>query len=213
MNKEKINIEERIANLVSDSDDIPSQLTQIPEKYRKLSIHTEGSFVVKYCISKELEEKLRNIINELYCRDFVYEIKRIANISQEEDKLTEERIELRYEDIENKEKGITCYELSYFTIDVFNFVKMIENKVGIKLNSIYDISKYQEIVKEELSKIEKNLSKEILDIKKVKKNDRIFYVITINNMHFDVLTVPNKKKDIFTVKPTYSSVKKTLKKS
>lgn len=88
-----------------------------------------------------------------YYQDLTYVIKRLAGLQINEDSKISQRIELRQGDIPVVENGITCYELSDFTKDLFKFVRTIKKITGEELTSLEDISKYPELVNEELEKL------------------------------------------------------------
>lgn len=106
-----------------------------------------------------------------YYQDLIYYIKKLAGFEIKNDSKIEQRIELRLRDIEEIENGITCYKISDFSKDLFEFVRTIQKIAGVEFTSLEDISKYPKIVNEELEKL----------IEKEK------------NVNFDVMAVPNPK--------------------
>ena len=90
---------------------------------------------------------------DIYYEDLIYQIKLLSGLEVKEDKDILERIELRSKGIPVVDNGITCYELSDFTKDLFEFVRTIKQRAGADFTSLEDISKYSELVIEELDKL------------------------------------------------------------
>lgn len=98
------------------------------------------------------------IKDRLYYEDLIYAIKKIGNLDYTENKTTEERISLRlqpnYSEEEQKEIELMGEELSDFELDIFLIVRKISKKANDSFKSLGNISKYPELIKEELQELE-----------------------------------------------------------
>ena len=96
--------------------------------------------------------------DSLYYEDLIYAIKKIGNFEQAESKTTEERIALRlqpiYSEEEQKENELMGEELSDFELDIFLIVRSIVKKANDSFKSLGNISKYPELIKEEIQELE-----------------------------------------------------------
>ena len=101
----------------------------------------------------ELERKKIDIKNALYYDDLIYKIKDLAGFYQKENKETEKRILEREKDFETEINGITCYELSNFTTELFEIVQEISKKTGETFKNLHQISNYPEFVDKTLIEI------------------------------------------------------------
>lgn len=88
-----------------------------------------------------------------YYQDLIYKIRKLAGFAVENDPKVSQRIELRLRDIPTVEDGITHYERSDFNKDLYEIIGTIRTKAGVNFNVITDISKYPELVSEELEKL------------------------------------------------------------
>lgn len=94
-----------------------------------------------------MEEK-----DALYYSDFIYYIKRLANLITTPNLEKETRINKRLEEIECHEEGHLSYTLSDFTADVFDFTLSISKKVQVMLQGPSSLSKYPKLVEETIKK-------------------------------------------------------------
>lgn len=133
--------------------------------------------------------------NPTYYNDLTYEIKRLAGLDINDEPNTMQRIELRLLDIPVIEEGITCYALSDFSKDLFEFVRTIKKRARVEFVSIDEISKYPEIVSEELEKLSD------------KTNQTKFDVTAIPNPRAYVIS-PDKLKEFQNFKPNPKVIKR-----
>lgn len=101
---------------------------------------------------------IKNIKDELYYNDLVYEIKKIANLDNHIDEEAEARIAKRVEVVKINKNGHTYETLSDFEIELFTFGIDLAEQVGENFVSLDEISKYPDIVKESLKKYENKIS-------------------------------------------------------
>lgn len=130
-----------------------------------------------------------------YYQDLTYQIKKLARFDIKEEQKIMQRIELRLKNIPTVETGITHYEVSDFSKDLFKFIMTIEKRAGATFTSIEDISNYPDLVNEELEK----LSEEV------------------ENARFNVMATPNprtfviaheKKQEFLNFKPNPDVIKR-----
>jgi len=130
-----------------------------------------------------------------YYQDLTYEIKRLARLIIDEEPKTLQRIELRQRDIPVIDSGITCYELSEFNKDLFEFVRIIKKRAGVDFTSLEDLSKYPKIVIEEIE----NLNE--------KEKNSSFAVMAMPNPKAYVVA-PDKARDFKNAKPNPEFIKR-----
>jgi len=124
----------------------------------------------------------------LYYSDLIYKIKSLAGLIQIEDEEIENRIQMREQMIENiEENGLVTYGFSEFQYDVFKIVRKISKRANVPFRSLYEISKYPELVNETLIELEK-------------KND-LHLNYLMSKQHFSPLAVPNRRTKAFMITP------------
>ena len=124
-----------------------------------------------------------------YYQDLTYQIRKLAGFDIKDDVRIIQRIELRLRDIPTLENGITCYEVSDFSKDLFKSIMTIEKRAGVEFTSLEDISKYPELVSEELEKLSEKEKEARFDVMAV-PNPRA-YVIASDKWQEFVNTKPN----------------------
>lgn len=122
------------------------------EIYEKIQNGTKNLTITKEQLKTYFLVALSKSDPTYYC-DLTYEIRKLAGFDIKDDPRILERIELRLRDVETVESGITCYQISDFSKDLFAFVMTIKKRSGVEFYSLEDISKYPELVSEELEKL------------------------------------------------------------
>lgn len=107
--------------------------------------------------------------DRLYYYDLIYKIKSLSGMNQKEEKETEIRIIDRQEmKGEINENGLITYTLSPFQLELFDIIRTISIKANIPFITLYEISKYSNLVEEALIELEKKneLNNMLLNLKK-----------------------------------------------
>lgn len=130
-----------------------------------------------------------------YYQDLSYQIKKLAGFEIKEEQRIIERIQLRLRNIPTVEAGITCYEVSDFSKDLFKFIMTIEKRAGAEFTSIEDISKYPDLVNEELEKISEEVENTKFDVMAI-PSPRAFVI------------APDKWKEFLNSKPNPETIKR-----
>lgn len=97
--------------------------------------------------------------DDLYYSDFVYAIKKMANLPVEVDEKVEKRIEIRCNMVKKFVNDTCVYEISDFQYDLFFFARNISKIMGVIFHSPNEIAKYPELVTEQLKEYEKQKNK------------------------------------------------------
>lgn len=102
------------------------------------------------------------IKNELYYSDLICELKSLAGLEQPKDKKTKTRIQKRKEDIlvkyQNDTFVLTGFKLSVFQEELFQIVSNISIKANIIFYELEEISRYPELVQEEIYILENKIN-------------------------------------------------------
>lgn len=107
--------------------------------------------------------------DRLYYYDLIYKIKSLSGMNQKEEKETEIRIINRQEmKGEINENGLITYTLSPFQLELFDIIRTISIKANMPFITLYEISKYSNLVEEALIELEKKneLNNMLLNLKK-----------------------------------------------
>lgn len=111
-------------------------------------VDVENKYVIIFTEKKG--DVMENQKDVLFYSDLVYYIRKLAGFEVKINQETDERIEARQLEIEQKANGMTCYGLSEFTLELFQFVSEISKQVDVVFRRIDEICKYPNVVEENL---------------------------------------------------------------